>query len=113
MFGEELEGGRARIDAGHGRRAAFEAAGCGRRDRACVVSKAKTSRCAIQLGGGGKRFDEHRFDVKKGQAGRSEQIFERAGDKEIDIEGFHVDRTRAAILVAIEEDEAPGRGRAA
>jgi len=55
--------------------------------------------------GGGKGGDELAADVEEGQAGRSEEVFQSAGDEEIDIESFDVERAGAAVLGAIEEDE--------
>ena len=53
--------------------------------------------------GGRERLDEFAPHVEETQARRPEQILQRAGDEEVDVQRFHVDRAGAAILIAIQK----------
>jgi len=50
-------------------------------------------------------LDEFFAHVQERQTRRAEQVFERASDEEIDIQGTHVHRTGSTILIAIQEHE--------
>ncbi len=56
-------------------------------------------------------FDELAAHVQETEAGRSEQILQRAGDEEVDVERFHVERAGSAILIAVEKKKSALRVR--
>src|SRR5271154_2951830 len=57
---------------------------------------------------GNQRRNEFFAHVHESEAGRAKQIFQSAGYKKIQVQGFHVNRASSAILVIVEHYESTG-----
>ena len=92
---DDLQAGNAGIEIGHGRRAGLEAAGAGRW-AVMVDIHGKDVGLGEPAAAGGKQAGQQLLaHIEPGQAGRSEQVFERTADKQVHVHGLDVQRLGA------------------
>ena len=99
---QQIESGGGRVGTRHRRGATLEAAGA-RRPVERVEAEGKGIDAPEPAGGQRlEPLDELAAHVEEGDAGRTEQVLQRAGDEEVDAEGVHVERRGPGPLVVVE-----------
>ena len=102
---QQIERRPGNINIRHRRRAAFKAPGIRRGIQTLGIERESVALRDPTGDGRRERFDQLPPHIQEAQTRRAQQIFERAGDEEIHVQRFHIQRAGSAILIAIEKNQ--------